>query len=193
VGSIEAAGKIVVEYINMRDQAPWEETATLTIKGNKVMRVEGGIQAKGMEQALEENVRKFGEKASVIDSWHGGINRSVDFQVQAAYEAGPCGFGLYDRLRAHRIDVLVAPPSLMEESGNKIKTIGGDSRKLARRLEGNLLKQFPDVFIKEEPGAYMAPPGCFSAVSQKDHGSVPDVFELIKLPLGDQNYLSSHV
>ncbi len=46
----------------MRDQAPWEETATLTIKGNKVMRVEGGIQAKGMEQALKKTSENLAKK-----------------------------------------------------------------------------------------------------------------------------------
>ncbi len=74
VGSIEATGKIVVEYINMRDQTPWEETATLTIQSDKVMHVDGGNRAKEMEQAIEENLKKFGDKATVVDSWHGGMN-----------------------------------------------------------------------------------------------------------------------
>ncbi|MCH6544687.1 MAG: hypothetical protein IH796_01655, partial [Deltaproteobacteria bacterium] len=74
VGSIEAAGKIVVEYINVRDQTPWEETATLTIQSDKVIQVDGGNRAKEMEQGLEANLKKFGDKATVVDSWHGGMN-----------------------------------------------------------------------------------------------------------------------
>ena len=74
VGSIDAAGKIVVEYINMRDQTPWEDTATLTIQSDKVVQVDGGSRAKEMEQGLEANLKKFGDKATVVDSWHGGMN-----------------------------------------------------------------------------------------------------------------------
>ena len=51
------------------------------------------------------------------------LNRFVDCQIRVAYEAGPCGFGLYDRLRADGIDVLVVPPSLIPvESGKVIET-----------------------------------------------------------------------
>jgi hypothetical protein len=39
------------------------------------------------------------------------------------------------------VEVIVAPPSLIPiESGNKVKTDKRDSRKLARLLEGNMLK-----------------------------------------------------
>ncbi len=49
---------------------------------------------------------------------------------------------MHDRLQADRIEVLVVPPSLIPvESGNKVKTDRRDSRKLARLLEGNLLKR----------------------------------------------------
>ncbi len=71
------------------------------------------------------------------------LNRFVECQIRVAYEAGPpCGFGLHDRLQADGIEVLVVPPSLIPvESGNKVKTDRRDSRKLARLLEGNLLKR----------------------------------------------------
>lgn len=70
------------------------------------------------------------------------LNRFVDCQIRIAYEAGCCGFGLYDRLKADGIEALVVPPSLIPvESGNKVKTDRRDSRKLARLLEGNLLKR----------------------------------------------------
>ncbi len=31
------------------------------------------------------------------------LNRFVECQIRVAYEAGPCGFGLYDRLQAEAI------------------------------------------------------------------------------------------
>ena len=70
------------------------------------------------------------------------LNRCVECQIRLAYEAGPCGFGLHDRLQAEGLEVLVVPPSLIPvESGNKVKTDRRDSRKLARLLEGHLLKR----------------------------------------------------
>ncbi len=70
------------------------------------------------------------------------LDRLLDCQIRVAYEAGPCGFGLHDRLQGDGIEVLVVPPSLIPvESGNKVKTDRRDSRKLARLLEANLLKR----------------------------------------------------
>jgi len=46
------------------------------------------------------------------------------------------------------VEVIVVPPSLIPiESGNKVKTDKRDSRKLARLLEGNLLKR---VYVLSE-------------------------------------------
>ncbi len=51
------------------------------------------------------------------------FNRCVECQIRVAYEAGPCGFGLHDRLQAEGVEVLVVPPSLIPvKSGNKVKT-----------------------------------------------------------------------
>jgi transposase len=51
--------------------------------------------------------------------------------IKVAYEAGPCGFWLYDKLTQDRIETIVVPPSLIPiESGNKVKTDKRDSRKL---------------------------------------------------------------
>ena len=74
VGSKGADGKIVVEYINMRDSQPWEETVTLTIRGNKVTKIEGGSRAQQFEKTVEANVKAHGDKATLLDSWHGGMN-----------------------------------------------------------------------------------------------------------------------
>ncbi|NIO07271.1 MAG: hypothetical protein GTO40_04445, partial [Deltaproteobacteria bacterium] len=74
VGSMGASGKIVMEYINMRDQTPWEETVTFTIENDKVARVDGGARVKELEQQLAAATGKFGDRAIVVDSWHGGMN-----------------------------------------------------------------------------------------------------------------------
>jgi len=63
-------------------------------------------------------------------------------RIKVAYEAGPFGFWLSDKLTADSIEVLVVPPSLIPtESGNRVKTDRRDSRKLARLLESNMLKR----------------------------------------------------
>ena len=73
------------------------------------------------------------------------LNRFAGSKIKVAYEAGPCGFGLYDQLREDGVEGIVVPPSLIPiESGNKVKTDKRDSRKLARLLESNMLKR---VFV----------------------------------------------
>ena len=62
--------------------------------------------------------------------------------IQVAYEAGPVGFDLYDRLTVDGIECIVTPPSLIPtESGNRVKTDKKGSYKLARLLESNMLKR----------------------------------------------------
>ena len=62
--------------------------------------------------------------------------------VRIVYEAGPGGFGLYDRLTDDGIECIVTPPSLIPtESGNKVKTDKKDSYKLAKLLASNMLKK----------------------------------------------------
>jgi transposase len=70
------------------------------------------------------------------------LNRFFGSKMKVAYEAGPCGFGLYDQLKEDGVEGVVVPPSLIPiESGNKVKTDKRDSRKLAKLLESNLLKR----------------------------------------------------
>ena len=76
------------------------------------------------------------------------LNRFSGSKIKVAYEAGPCGFGLHDRLKEDGVEGIVVPPSLIPiESGNKVKTDKRDSRKLARLLEGNMLKR---VYVLSE-------------------------------------------
>jgi len=76
------------------------------------------------------------------------LERFKDGQLKVAYEAGPCGFCLYDKFMEDNIDTIVVPPSLIPmESGNRVKTDKRDSRKLARLLESDMLKK---VFVLTE-------------------------------------------
>lgn len=78
------------------------------------------------------------------------LQRFEDCKIKVAYEAGPCGFWLYDRLMSEGIETIVVPPSLIPvESGNRVKTDKRDSRKLARLLESNMLKRV-HVLTEEE-------------------------------------------
>ena len=69
-------------------------------------------------------------------------------RLKVAYEAGPCGFWLYDKLSVDGIDTSVVPPSLIPvESGNRVKTDKRDSRKIAQLLERDMLKK---VYVLSE-------------------------------------------
>jgi transposase len=107
------------------------------------------------KESWHVTVRVEGEEV-----FHGGIpsqyhafqrilDRFPGCRIKVAYEAGPCGFWLYDRLTEDGIEAIVVPPSLIPiESGNKVKTDKRDSRKLAKLLEGNMLKRV--YVLKEE-------------------------------------------
>jgi len=70
------------------------------------------------------------------------LDRYQGSRMKVAYEAGPFGFWLSDKLLKDNIEAMVVPPSLIPiESGNRVKTDKRDSRKLARLLESNMLKQ----------------------------------------------------
>jgi len=75
------------------------------------------------------------------------LDRFRDCRIKATYEAGPCGFWLYDRLTEDRIATIVVPPSLIPiESGNKVKTDKRDSRKWAKLLGSDMLKRVYVLF-----------------------------------------------
>jgi transposase len=60
--------------------------------------------------------------------------------VHVVYEAGPCGYELYRRLRKSGIDCVVAAPSLTpRKPGDRIKTNRRDAQKLATLLRGRQL------------------------------------------------------
>ncbi|MEO5358790.1 MAG: IS110 family transposase, partial [Nitrospirae bacterium YQR-1] len=76
------------------------------------------------------------------------LSRLPECKIKVAYEAGPCGFWLYDRLIEAGIETIVVPPSLIPlETGNKVKTDKRDSRKLAKLLSKGMLKK---VYVLSE-------------------------------------------
>lgn len=70
-------------------------------------------------------------------------------KVAFAYEAGPTGWGLYDRLTAEGHPCVVAAPSMIPKvPGQRVKTNRLDSQKLSEHLRGG---QLNSVHIPSEP------------------------------------------
>jgi transposase len=69
--------------------------------------------------------------------------------LQVCYEAGPCGYVLYEQLRGMDIDCLVVAPSLIPvRAGDRVKTDRKDALRLARCLRNGDLVQ---VFVPDGP------------------------------------------
>lgn len=59
--------------------------------------------------------------------------RSVHSRMTVVYEAGPCGFWIYRRLKAQGVPCMVVSPSMTpRNAADRIKTDGRDALKLAR-------------------------------------------------------------
>ena len=70
-------------------------------------------------------------------------------RVAFAYEAGPTGWGLYDRLRGEGHPCVVAAPSMIPKiPGQRVKTNRLDSQKLCEHLRGGQLKS---IHVPSEP------------------------------------------
>jgi transposase len=70
-------------------------------------------------------------------------------KVAFAYEAGPTGWGLYDRLTAEGHPCVVAAPSMIPKvPGQRVKTNRLDSQRLSEHLRGGQLKS---VHVPTEP------------------------------------------
>lgn len=64
--------------------------------------------------------------------------KNLEGEVRIVYEAGPCGYELYRRLRSAGLQCEVAAPSLTpRKPGERIKTNRRDAAKLARYLRSN--------------------------------------------------------
>ncbi|SRR5712692_5434677 len=78
-----------------------------------------------------------------------GWLKALKGTVRVVYEAGPCGYELYRRLRKSGIECAVAAPSLTpRKPGDRVKTNGRDARKLGRLLRAGELTLItvPDSF-----------------------------------------------
>lgn len=124
----------------MREKKRSETTA---VRGKEVF---VGIDVH--KESWQVTIRKEGEEVfhgRIASDYHvlrRILHRFEGSKIKVAYEAGPCGFGLHDQLGEDGVEGVVVPPSLIPvESGNKVKTDKRDSRKLAKLLEGNMLKR----------------------------------------------------
>lgn len=62
-----------------------------------------------------------------------GWLKGMDGKVRVVYEAGPCGYEMYRRLRKSGLECEVAAPSLTpRKPGDRVKTNRRDARKIAR-------------------------------------------------------------
>jgi transposase len=88
----------------------------------------------------------------ILNDW--GILRrtlrrlAAGHRLQCCYEAGPCGYGLYRKMKEAKMDCVVVAPSLVPvQSGNRVKTDRRDARKLAHFLRSGDLTE---VFVPDE-------------------------------------------
>jgi transposase len=67
--------------------------------------------------------------------------------IRAAYEAGPCGFGIARRLKQLGVECAVVAPSLTPtRAGDRLKSDKRDARKLARLLRAG---ELTEIYIPE--------------------------------------------
>jgi hypothetical protein len=78
VASQEAEGVIVVEWVAMSALEPAYDPPHVVVQHNKIAGVEGGSHikkwVKEYHEAFEGLVKRFGDNALLLDSWHGGAH-----------------------------------------------------------------------------------------------------------------------
>ncbi len=81
--------------------------------------------------------------------------KAPDMELHFIYEAGPCGFVIYRRLKQLKIDCVVVAPSLIpKKSGDRVKTNRRDAIELARlhragELEGIYIPDERDESLRD--------------------------------------------
>ena len=97
-----------------------------------IAQYEGEATEPKREWELEPTVSGYRKLIGWLKELKGG--------VRVVYEAGPCGYELYRRLRKSKIDCAVAAPSLTpRKPGDRVKTNRRDANKLARLLRAGEL------------------------------------------------------
>jgi transposase len=91
------------------------------------------------EPGSKGEIRLFGTITSDLGRLEHALGRirkaHSDAQLEVAYEAGPCGFGIARRLKQLGVPCLVAAPSLIpKKPGSPFKTDKRDARSIARLL-----------------------------------------------------------
>ncbi len=115
----------IIHYIGIDDAADRWNIAELVVGEGSSERFEHEFELVPSEQGYRKLI---------------GFLRGVDGEVRVVYEAGPCGYELYRRLRKAKIDCRVAAPSLTpKKPGERVKTNRRDARKLACSARGNQL------------------------------------------------------
>jgi hypothetical protein len=74
IGSADAEGTIVANHINQQGDKLWDEPAFISVRQNRVVDIEGGPGATELQARTEERAHLHGEKATILDSFHGGLN-----------------------------------------------------------------------------------------------------------------------
>ena len=96
------------------------------------------------EAERNSELRLFGSVSNDLGRLEIALNRirkaHPGTQLEVAYEAGPCGFGIARRLKQLEIPCIVAAPSLIpKQPGSPFKTDKRDARTIARLLRAGEL------------------------------------------------------
>jgi len=78
----EAEGVIVCEYTGGATRSPCYDPPMIFVKKNKITGIEGGRHLRRWVELyrndLDQKVKRFGERARIVDSWHGGANPGAE-------------------------------------------------------------------------------------------------------------------
>jgi len=103
------------------------------------------------DRAAEVNyVGRIGTRPADVDKLVRRLQAKAD-RLVFAYEAGPCGYGLYRQLTGHGLTCLVVAPSLIpRKPGDRVKTDRRDAVQLARLLRSGDLDSVYVPSIEDE-------------------------------------------
>ncbi len=95
-------------------------------------------------------VGRIGTRPADVDRLIRRLESKAD-RLVVAYEAGPCGYGLYRQLTGHGLTCLVVAPSLIpRKPGDRVKTDRRDAVQLARLLRSGDLDPVYVPSIQDE-------------------------------------------
>jgi transposase len=93
----------------------------------------------------------FGQTGSGLRKLERWMGRESEGLARCCYEAGPCGYELWRRLRGSGLECMVVAPSLIPHApGDRVKTDRRDARELARLLRAGMLTEVHPPTEEEE-------------------------------------------